>query len=171
MKNLRNLTLISLALMRGMGVNAQSAIKFGHVNSTELITAMPESDSAQAEIENLAREYELQIEVMTVELNKKYDDYLTNRDAFTDLIRQTKEADINEMNQRIQSFEQNAQADLQNKQQEWLIPIYEKANNAIKEVAEENGFLYIFDISRGNPVYFSDQSEDIMPLVRTKLGM
>ena len=171
MKNLRNLTLISLALLGSMGVYAQSAIKFGHVNSTELITAMPESDSAQAEIENLAREYELQIEVMTVELNKKYDDYLTNRDTFTELIRQTKEADINEMNQRIQSFEQNAQADLQNKQQEWLIPIYEKANNAIKEVAEENGFLYIFDISRGNPVYFSDQSEDIMPLVRTKLGM
>ena len=37
-------------------------------------------------------------------------------------------------------------------------PILEKANNAIKEVAEENGFIYIFDISRGNPVYFSDKS-------------
>jgi len=158
MKNLRNLILISLALLVGMGVHAQSAIKFGHVNSTELISVMPESDSAQTMMENLAREYELQIEEMTVELNKKYDDYLTNRDTYTELIRQTKEADINEMNQRIQSFEQNAQLDLQNKQQEWLRPIYEQANNAIKEVAEENGFLYIFDISRGNPIYFSDQS-------------
>jgi len=171
MKNVRNLILISLLLLGWSGLSAQNAMKFGHINSQELITAMPEADSAQTMIENLAMEYEQQVEVMTVELNKKYDDYLTNRDKFTDLIRQTKEADITEMQQRIQAFEQNAQMDLQNKQQQWLTPILEKANVAISEVAEENGFLYIFDISQGNPVYFSDQSVDILPLVKAKLGI
>ena len=75
--------------------------------------AMPESDSAQAKIERLAADYEQQLEEMKVELNKKYDDYLTNRDKYTDLIRQTKEADIQEMQQRIANFEQMAQQDLQ----------------------------------------------------------
>ena len=163
--------LISLVAVTGSWVSAQSSGKFGHINTSELISTMPEADSAQAKIEKLARDYELQLEEMRVELNKKYDEYLKKRDTYTDLIRQTKEADINEMNQRIQAFEQNAQMDLQNKQQEWLRPILEKANKAVRAVAEENGFIYIFDISRGNPVYFSDQSVDIMPLVKTKLGM
>jgi len=170
MKKVINLFLVSVMLFASMGANSQG-LKFGHINSQELLTAMPESDSAQATIEKLAGDYEQQIEEMRVELNKKYDGYLTNRDSYTDLIRQTKEADITEMQQRIANFEQVAQQDLQQQQQQLIQPVLEKANNAIKEVAEENGFVYIFDISRGNPVYFSEKSIDIQSLVRTKLGI
>jgi outer membrane protein len=170
MKKVINLFLVSAILFACMPANSQD-LKLGHINSQELLQSMPESDSAQATIEKLAGDYEQQIEEMRVELNKKYDDYLTNRDSYTDLIRQTKEADITEMQQRIANFEQVAQQDLQQQQQQLIQPVLEKANNAIKEVAQENGFLYIFDISRGNPVYFSEGSIDILPLVRTKLGL
>jgi outer membrane protein len=170
MKNIVNLFLISAILLACMPVHSQE-LKFGHINSQELLTAMPESDSAQAKIQKLAADYDQQLEEMRVELNKKYDDYLTNRDNYTDLIRQTKEADITEMQQRIANFEQVAQQDLQQQQQTLLQPILEKANNAIKAVADENGFVYIFDVSRGNPVYFSEKSTDILPMVRSKLGL
>jgi outer membrane protein len=170
MKKLVNLFLLIAFLLPFSAVNSQG-LKFGHINSQELLTAMPESDSAQAKIEKLAGDYELQMEEMNVELNKKYDEYLQNRESYTDLIRQTKEADITEMQQRIANFEQMAQQDLQAQQQQLLQPILEKANSAIQEVAEENGFVYIFDVSRGNPVYFSSTSVDILPLVRTKLGL
>ncbi|MCK4852635.1 MAG: OmpH family outer membrane protein [Bacteroidales bacterium] len=170
MKKVVNILLVSAFLLACIPANSQD-LKFGHINSQELLTAMPESDSAQATIESLAGDYELQLEEMNVELRKKYDDYLNNQDSYSSLIKQTKEADIQEMQQRIQQFEQMAQQDLQSQQQQLLQPILEKANNAIKEVAEENGFVYIFDVSRGNPVYFSDKSIDILPLVRTKLGL
>lgn len=168
MRNTRSLIIISLLFIGMSGVSAQ---KFGHINNQELYLSMPESDSAQARIEALAQQYQDQLEEMNVERNKKYDEYLTKRDTYTDLIRQTKEADITEINQRIEAFQQNADMDLQNKQQLWLRPIIEKANKAIKDVATENGFIYIFDISRGNPVYWSDDSVDILPMVKTKLGI
>jgi len=170
MKKIMKLFLIAIVLMGGMTVDAQD-LKFGHIDSRELLLAMPESDSAQSAIQTLAGEYEQQMEEMQVELNKKYDDYLQNRDAYTDLIRQTKEADIQEMQQRIANFEQMAQQDLQTKQNELMRPILEKANNAVREVAEENGFIYIFDTGAGNPVYWSEKSIDILPLVKTKLGI
>ena len=170
MKKVTNLFLVSAFLLACLPAHSQD-LKFGHINSQELLTAMPESDSAQATIERLAGDYEQQLEEMRVELNKKYDEYLTNRDSYTDLIRQTKEADITEMQQRIANFEQVAQQDLQQQQQTLIQPVLEKANTAIQEVAAENDFVYIFDISRGNPVYFSDKSIDILPLVRTKLGL
>jgi outer membrane protein len=170
MKKVVNLFFLGVFILTCIPVNSQD-LKFGHINSQELLTSMPESDSAQATIEKLAGDYELQMEEMNVELNKKYDEYLQNRDSYTDLIRQTKEADITEMQQRISNFEQMAQQDLQTQQQQLLQPILEKANNAIKEVAEENSFVYIFDISRGNPVYYSTKSIDILSMVRTKLGI
>jgi outer membrane protein len=163
--------LCGLLVLPATAVLAQTTGKFGHINSQELLIAMPESDSAQAAMQQLQETYEQQFEEMQVEWNKRYEEYLTNRDTYTELIRQTKEAEITEMQSRIDQFQQMASQDLQNKQNELLGPIIEKANNAIREVAEENGFIYIFDVGQGNPVYFSDESIDILPLVKAKLGI
>jgi outer membrane protein len=170
MKKVLKFFLVAVILTGSLALNAQE-LKFGHIDSRELLLSMPESDSAQAKIQKLAADYEQQMEEMQVELNKKYDDYLQNRDSYTELIRQTKEADIQEMQQRIANFEQMAQQDLQAQQSELMRPILEKANNAVKEVAQENGFIYIFDTGSGNPVYWSEKSIDILPLVQTKLGL
>lgn len=168
MKNLIKIVAVLALMLTTSGIYAQ---KFAHINSTELLAAMPESDSAQAAIEKLASDYEQQIEEMQVELNKKYDDYLNNRDSYTDLIRQTKESEITDLQQRIQQFQEIASQELQNKRTELLRPILDKANAAIKTVAQANNFIYVFDISQGNPIYFSDQSTDILPLVKEKLGV
>ncbi|HEC42019.1 MAG TPA: OmpH family outer membrane protein [Bacteroides sp.] len=169
MKNIIKLFLVVVILMGGLTVNAQE-LKFGHIDSRELLMSMPESDSAQTKIQKLGEDYQQQVEEMRVEMNKKYDDYINNQETWTDLIKQTKEADLQDMQQRVGQFEQMAQQDLQTQQQEMMRPILEKANNAVKEVAQENGFIYIFDIGSGNPVFWSDQSIDILSLVKTKLG-
>jgi outer membrane protein len=156
-----------LMLLAGM-VNGQ---KFAHINSQELLSSMPESDSAQAKIESMAQDFEAQLEEMQVELNKKYDDYLNNRDKYTPLIRQTKESEIADMNDRIQQFQAIAQQELEDQRNTLLRPILEKANNAVKAVAEEHDFLYVFDLSLGNPIYFSDESVDILPMVKEKMGI
>jgi outer membrane protein len=168
MKNLIKIVAVLLLMLAMSGVSAQ---KFAHINSQELLAAMPESDSAQAMITKLADNYQRQLEEMQVELNKKYDDYLTNRDSYTDLIKQTKESEISDLQQRIQQFQEIAAQELQNKRTELLKPIMDKANAAIKAVADANNLTYVFDISTGNPIYFSDQSVDIMQLVKEKMGL
>lgn len=168
MKNTMKIIAVLLLMSTANGIFAQ---KFAHINSQELLAAMPESDSAQTTIEKLASNYEQQLEEMQVELNKKYDDYLTNRDKYTNLIRQTKESEIADLNDRIQQFQTIASQELQNKRAELLRPIIDRANSAIKTVAETNNFIYVFDISQGNPIYFSEQSVDILPLVKEKLGV
>jgi outer membrane protein len=168
MKNINKIVAILLLILATANIYAQ---KFAHINSSELLAAMPESDSAQAKIEKLAANYQQQLEEMQVEMNKKYDDYLNNRDSYTDLIRQTKESEISDLQERIQQFQNVASQELQNKRTEMLKPIIDKANSAIKSIAEANNFIYVFDISQGNPIYFSDQSVDIMTMVKEKLGL
>jgi len=59
---------------------------------------------------------------------------------------------------------------LQKKEQSLLQPIIDKAKNAINEVAKEGSFTYILDSSVG-VVLYSVESDDILPLVKKKLGL
>ena len=170
MKNLIKLVVITLFLFSGTAVNAQN-YKFGHINSQELLSLMPERDSAQAKIQQYAKDLEGELEIMNVEYRNKLNDYLEKQDILTPLVKQTKEQELSEFQNRIQEFTNNAQQELQQQETQLIQPIVMKAEKAIKDMAKENGFTYIFDLSRGAVIYFSEQSEDILPLVLKKLGL
>lgn len=75
------------------------------------------------------------------------------------------------MGQRIQKFEEIAMNEFKKAQDELLQPIMDKAHKAIQDVAKENSFTYIFDMNSGAILYASETSEDILPLVKKKLGI
>jgi len=170
MKNYLRLSIIVVFLLIGTTSFAQN-LKFGHINSQELLSMMPERDSAQLVLENYAQQLEDQLETMQVEYNNKVQQYLANQENYTDLIKQTKEQELTDMQERITGFQNTAQQTIQQKEAQLIQPIIDKAEKAIKEVAEEQGFTYIFDLARGSILYFSDASQDILPLVKVKLNI
>ena len=155
------------------GKNAMAQnFKFGHINSDELIQAMPEYDSATVKLEKFRKELVNALELMGVELNNKNEAYQKDSKNLSDIVKQTKEQELVDMQKRIQDFQNNAQTQLQNKQTEVFQPIYAKVDKAIKDVGKENGFLYVFDIAKGALLYYDEtKSINVMPLVKTKLGL
>jgi len=156
-----------------INVNAQKNLKIGHIDSQALLMSMPEMDTVQQKLKKLAQDYDSTLEELQVELNKKFEKYQKEYSTLTDLVRATREAELNELNERLQNFRMQAEKDLANKQIELLKPVQEKAKKAIEEVAKENGFTYIFDISPnvGAIIYASPDTENILPLVKKKLGL
>ena len=165
-------TIAVLIMMAGINiaVKAQS-LKFGHINSQELLQAMPERDSAEAKLRRLTKTIEDQLEELQVEFNKKYQEYLQKRETYSASIREMKERELTEMQQRAQEFQQVASQDLQRQQSELMKPVIDKADAAIKKVGSDNGFIYIFDVSNGTLLYQSDKSVDVLPLVKKELGL
>jgi outer membrane protein len=109
---------------------------------------------------------------MSVELNTKNEAYQKESKNLSDIVKQTKEQEMLDMQKRIQDFQTNAQTQLQNKQTEVFQPIYAKVDKAIKDVGKENGFLYVFDVAKGALLYFDEsKSVNLLPLVKTKLGL
>lgn len=149
---------------------AQRSIKLGHLNSTELMQIMPGKDSAQAAFQAEVDALEAQLTAMQTEFQNKYNEYMEKQSQMTELIRKTKEQELMDMRQRIESFSQNAQQQLQEREKVLLQPIIDRAKQAIAEVAKENGYTYIFDVSAGALLYQQD-SDDILPLVKKKLGL
>lgn len=164
--------LMSMIILAGNKVAAQN-IKFGHINSDELIQSLPEFDSANVKLEKFRKDLVNALELMSVELNNKSDTYNKESKNYTDIVKQTKEQELVDMNKRIQDFQNNAQQQLQQKQSELFQPIMAKVDKAIKDVGKENGFVYIFSTGQGSSLLFFDstKSVDIMPLAKAKLGL
>ena len=169
---MKKLLFLAFAAFFALSITGQSqALKFGHIDTQGLISVMPETTAAQANLEKEAKGLEEALETMQVEYNNKLNTYVTERETMGDLVRQAKEQELTEFQQRIQAFEQQAQQGLQQKQGELFQPVMEKAKKAIEEVAKENKLIYVFDLGAGALLYYSDQSEDILPLVKAKLGI
>jgi outer membrane protein len=160
--------LIFFAASAGFAQN----LKFGHVNGNELIQALPAFDSAAANLENFRKDLINALELMSVELNNKNDSYTKEEKNLTELVRQTKQQEIIDLNRRMQDFQAKAQEDLSAKQMELFQPIQANVDKAIKAVGKENGFVYIFDVGSGSLLYFDEtKSTDVTPLVKAKLGI
>ncbi|MCD4769380.1 MAG: OmpH family outer membrane protein [Bacteroidales bacterium] len=146
--------------------------KFGHINSDELFMLMPERSTVIEQLEALQTELQNTAEIMQVEYNNKLNDYTTELENMNTLVRQTKEEELVSLQQRMSTFQQNADKQIQQLQMELTQPILQRAEKAIKDVAKENKFTYIFDFARGPIIYFDEtRSEDILPLVKAKLGI
>jgi outer membrane protein len=171
MRRILTIAIVLATILISNNSFAQKQYKFGHVDSNELLSMMPERATAKTELESYAKQLENTLMSMQTELEKKYQEYQTNAESLSPIIRQTKESELQEMQQRMQTFQQSAQQDLSQKENELLQPIIAKARKAIDEVAEEGGYIYIFDIGSGTILHHSSDSEDILPLVKAKLGI
>jgi outer membrane protein len=170
----RFIGIAALAIIFTFAVQTTQAqsLKFGHLNRNELIQAMPEFDSARVTLEKLNTELSNAAELLQVEFNNKYQTYLKESETLTELVRQTKEQELQDYQRRLTDFQTNAQTQLQEKQVALFTPITEKADKAIKDVGKENGFIYIFDISGGQVAYFDEaKSTNVLLLAKTKLGL
>ncbi|MBE6219649.1 MAG: OmpH family outer membrane protein [Alistipes sp.] len=141
MKKILKLTL-AVALM--MCATVASAQKFGRVDLAAIVPNMPEFKEAQTNLEAYGLDLQNQLEQIQVEFNQKYAEYEKNRATYTDTIRQMKESELQQLQQRFQEFQQIAQQDIQQKEAELMEPIYNKANEAVKAVAEAGGYMAIF---------------------------
>ncbi|HRY97759.1 MAG TPA: OmpH family outer membrane protein [Bacteroidales bacterium] len=163
--------LVLFALMSGTApLMAQKAPKFGHINFAELYSVMPGQDTIQKNYETYATELRTTLTAMQAELENKYTDYQNNMATFSAVIKKIKEQEIQDLQARIEAFQMSAQQDLNAKEEALTKPLIDKARAAINEVAKEGGFTYIFNASEGLLLY-NEGGEDIMPLVKKKLGI
>ncbi len=169
MKNLSRLLILCAMLMAAGNVSAQ---KFGIINTSELISMMPEIATVQTKMDAFQKELQNQMETIQVELNTKYEEYQSKMSTLSESVRQLKERELQDIQNRLQSFADGARSDMQRKNQELMAPVIERAENAIKKVGKDGGYWAIFDDAAG-PTVYNDETHviNIMPAVKKELGI
>lgn len=149
---------------------AQTTLKLGHIDRQKLLLELPERKDAEAKMQKFAEDLDKRLRAMGAEYEKTVNDARGRAETMTNTEREMAMREIQQMEQRIQDAQEKAQEDIAKQEDELLRPMLERTNKAIRDVAAENGFTYVFDVSAGSVLYY-DQGEDIMPLVKTKLGI
>ena len=149
--------------------NAQA--KFGHVNTQEIIQAMPEYTAAKADIDKLTAQYEADLKSMQDELQKKADAFDKEQATLPENIKQRRQSELQEMYQKIQQSYQDNQQALQKASSEKMQAITAKVLDAIKAVGQAGEFVLINEINAGIPYISTTLSTDVTAQVKTKLGL
>ncbi len=159
--------MILCAICAICGFTTANAQKFGHVNSQEIIQAMPEFTKARADIE----QYEADLKSMQEELQKKSEAYEKEQATLPANIKQRRETELQEMYTKIQQSYQDNQQALAKEQNEKMQAITTKVVEAIKAVGQAGGYVYIMDMAGGIPYISSTLSTDVTSQVKAKLGL
>jgi outer membrane protein len=145
--------------------------KIGYINSEELIMSMPEAKKADAEINAYAKTFQDQLASMQKELETKYKAYTDGVKTMSEAMKDVKEKELQDLQNRIQSTQQSAEEKIGTKRQDMLKPITEKADKAIQAVAKEKGYTYILDASVNGVIIYATPTDNIIEDVKTKLGI
>ncbi len=168
MKQFKTL-LFAAVLFIGAVSFSQAQSKVAHINTQDLVSAMPEMKAAQSQMEQLGKTYEAEIKELATALQNKMKVYDAEAATQTDKENAKRVQEVQSMENNIRQYQGNAQKDMQQKELDLLKPITEKAKAAILKVARAQGFDYVLDSSQGGGVIMSD-GKDLLADVKTDLG-
>ncbi|MBS1615377.1 MAG: OmpH family outer membrane protein [Bacteroidetes bacterium] len=159
-----------LASFSSFAIGEIGTQKLGYINSQELLSVMPEMAKADTDLKAFAKQYQDQLEAMGKEFEKKGSDYQAGEKTMSDAVKMVKQKELQDLESRIRDYQQSAQDKIAKKKEELYKPILDKADKAIREVAKEKGYSYIFDASSGM-LLFANDGDNVLPLVKAKLGI
>lgn len=169
---MKKINVLFVAILLFMGatsfVNAQS--KVAHINTGDLVSAMPEMKAAQSQLEKLQKTYDTEIKAMAKELDTKIKQYDAEADSKTEEENRKRVEEVQGMQNNIGAYRQQALQDLQKKEGDLFQPILDKARTAIQKVARAQGFQYVLDSSQGSGVILAD-GKDLLADVKKELGI
>jgi outer membrane protein len=167
MKLFRNL-FVAMALMTAF--NSVQAQAVAHIDSEQLLMAMPETKSMEDELKKVQQTYADEYNAQATALQAKLKKYDAEAPTQTDAKNEERRVEVEGLKNKIQKYAQTADQEIQKKRFDLLKPIVEKAQKAVSDVAAEKGVKYVLDSSPGKGLIVFE-GEDLMPAVKAKLGI
>ena len=166
---MKKMFLIAAMAFVSLAATAQN-FKFAYVDMNELIMLMPEMDAAREQLATAEKEAQETYNAMVEEYQTKAQQYQQKAETWTATIRESKAAELQQIEYRIQEFNQAISQELQQTQQALQMPIVEKAQKVVNELAKAKGVAYVVD--RASLLYVDEaQGVNLTPEARVKLNI
>ncbi len=167
MKKLLLIFTLLLAIMEG--AQAQSAAKFGYVDTDYIMSQIPEYKAAQAELDKTSQQWQKEIETKMAEVEKLRKAYQADAILLTEEMKKKRESEIEAREKEVQELQRKrfgVDGEFFKKRQELVKPIQDKVYNAIKAIAEKNGIGFMMDKAGQVALLYAnskyDKSDDVL---------
>jgi outer membrane protein len=143
-----------------------------HINSEAIMQALPEAIDAQKSLDALVSQWESELQKMQSDWKLRFDDYDRRKLILTDQARAQLERELRDLDQELSDFRNRKfgpNGELFQKQNEVMKPIQNKLFKVLEEIAEEEGYDYIFDKSGEILLLYARESKDLTEEVLTRM--
>lgn len=150
------------------------AQRFGYVDTEYILDLMPEYRSAQMQLDQLADDWQKEMEKMQMQIDKMYKDYQAEQVLLTEDLRKKREEEIKTKEKELKEFRVKKfgyEGDLFKKRQELVKPIQDKVFDAVQKVAKQSALDFIFAKSGELIMLYSNAKYDKSDEVLTELGV
>ncbi len=151
--------------------NSLLAQKFGHINSGNLISVLPETIVAEKKLKTFQEKLVADSDKLQVAIDEKAatfeKEYMTG--TMSKMVAEKRYTELQKEQEDIFKRRQADEQKVLDKRNELVRPIFNKVEKAIQEVGKENGYTFIFDTSIFNAILFVEDADDVTELVKKKL--
>ena len=148
--------------------NNAAAQKMGYISADEIIMLMPEATKLQSDLEAYRKSLYQNANDKQVAFNDALQKFIKDSATMSASLKEVKRNDLQKQSQELSGQQQIISEELEHKRQELAAPIQKKLQEAIEEVAKENGYTYIFP---REAIIVGPPKDDIGPLVMKKLNL
>jgi outer membrane protein len=149
-------------------------IKIGYVDSDAIMDKLPDAQDAKQKLDVLVQEWQGELNKIENTWKTKYDDYEKRKLIMTDQSRAELEAELVKLEKQISDYREKkfgTNGEMFQKQDELMKPVQNKVFSAIKEVAQEEDYDYVFDRSGDILLLYAKDKYDITVKVLNKLKL
>jgi len=143
--------------------------KIAYINSQEIFSKMPELKDVETQLATERQTITTRRDAILKEYNDLVEKLQKDTTALSESILLDRQNQVASLEKRYQDYMQTSAAEFEKKQQTLLEPLEQKMRKAIKDVGDENSYLYILD--SGSLLYVGNTAIDANKFVKTKLGI
>src|SRR5215510_14025137 len=156
-----------------LAANAQ-AIKYAIIDTRYILDKMPEYKSAQTRLDEIAADWQKEIDSLQADLDKMYKNYDAEQVMLSEDLRKKREDQLFLKERSLRDLQRKRfgfEGDLFKKRQELIKPVQDKVYNAVQKIASQRGYDFILDKSEGITVIFADPKLDKSDDILRELGV
>lgn len=162
-----------LILLMCLPLMLMAQARIGIVNSQQIFDIMPEKAAAEARLQAMSDKYHAEYELLQADFDKKYADYQTVAadPSMPATIKERRVQELQESDKKMREFERRAADDMAAQRAALIKPITDRIQAAIRTAGEQGGFDLVLDTAVTPVAYTGPNTVDLMPMVKTILGI
>lgn len=156
-----------LTLLFTASLDAQ-ATRIGYVHVQEVLAQYPPAQAARDQLEGASNRWTNEIQSLTADWQRAFDEYQQQQMSMTPEARQTREQEIQAQGLALQNRDQEIQVLAQQLRDDLLQPIMDDISAVIEEIRVEGGYGLILDAD-SNVILAADESLNLTPELLARL--
>ena len=149
---------------------APAPIRFGYLNYQQALQAMPQYTLVQEQMAELRKQYEAEMQRVTNEFNRKYEEFLEGQREFPKTILQKRQTELQELMTRNVAFKEESLKQLATAEKEALAPLKIRLAETVAKIASERGLALVVNTASDACPYINPElGEDLNELIISSL--